>query len=195
MTGSSCPRSIRAICLAMLGATNAGSLSRPGVIERARHDDVEAVLLHGAQRQLLLRELADGVRARRRDGVGLGDGLGRGRVDRRRSGNEDATAHTRSTQRVEQVLGGQHVAGERLRRVPPRLGDVRHAGAVVDVRRPQIANGRAHAIAIEQIDGLPGVQRERRVRRRRVGRQVLDKMTAGKAARASHQNDVAHCRC
>jgi hypothetical protein len=29
----------------------------------------------------------------------------------------------------------------------------------------------------------------------RRGKQVLDKMAAGKAAGAGHQNDVAHCRC
>ena len=69
--------------------------------------------------------------------LGLGDGLGRGCVDRGRSGNEDAAAHTRSAQRIEQVMSGQHVAGERQRRVSPRLSDVRDAGAVVDLRRPQ----------------------------------------------------------
>jgi hypothetical protein len=26
-------------------------------------------------------------------------------------------------------------------------------------------------------------------------REVLDKMTAGKAARTGHQDEVAHCRC
>ena len=166
------------------------SLSRPGVIERARHDDFEAVLLHDAQRQLFLRELADGIRARRRDGLGLGDGLGRGCVDRRRSGNEDAAAHTRSAQRIEQVMSGQHVAGERQRGVSPRFSDVGDAGTVVDLRRPQLANGRVHAIAIEQIDGLP-----RRVTRRTTvaddvrRREVLDEMAAGKTARAGHEND------
>jgi hypothetical protein len=73
---------------------------------------------------------------------------------------------------------------------------------VIDLRRPQLANGGAHAIPVEEIDGLPRPGHDA-VRRRpafapsvlRRGKQVLDEMAAGKAAGAGHQNDVAHCRC
>ena len=51
----------------MLGADERRRLPRPGVIERARHDDVDAVFCDRAQRQLLLRELAERVRTGRRD--------------------------------------------------------------------------------------------------------------------------------
>jgi hypothetical protein len=124
------------------------------VIERTRDDDVDPIFLDGAQRELLLRELADRVRVRRRDRVAFGDRLrGRG-VYRCRSWNQDATRDAFAPKGVEEMLGRQHIAFERLRGIAPRLGDVRYPGTVIDLRRTQLANGGAHAITILEIDGL-----------------------------------------
>jgi hypothetical protein len=89
------------------------------------------------------------------------------------------------------MLGREHVAFERLRSVEPRLGDMRHSGAVIDLRRPKFANGGAHAIAIEEIDRLPRPRHDVVLRET----QVLDEMAAGKPSRAGYENDLAHCRC
>ena len=81
-----------------------GALPRAGVVERTRDDDVDAVLARGAQRELLLRELAHRVRIGRADRTLFRDRRGRWRVDGRRAGHEHAARRAGAPQRVEQMM-------------------------------------------------------------------------------------------
>src|SRR6185503_1256239 len=108
-----------------------------------------------------------------------------------RSRHENTAADAFASQRVEEMLGREHIAFERLRGIAPRFSHVRHPGTVIDLRRPQFANGGAHAIAIEEIDGLPRPGHDVVLR----VTQALDEMAAGKPSGAGYENDIAHCRC
>ena len=201
MTGSLPPRSISAIWRAIAGATKAGALPRTGVVERARHDDLEAVVVHGTESRAVPARAcssAYGLAGRQRRLLIQRRG-GRG-IDRGGAGNEDAAFGADTAERIEQVVRGEHVARERLRRVLPGVRDVRGAGTVVHGRRPQLANGLPNLLPVEQIDAPPGgegrelgggsdrAQATRFVR----SRQLLDQVAAGEPCSAGDQDWTGH---
>ena len=119
-------------------------------------------------------------------------------VDRRGARNQDAGADRRAAERREQVMRAENVAGEGLVRMSPRVADVRHAGQVIDRRRPRACDRRLDRFALVQLDVDPLDARaaDDRLRARaepaddlgRVVLEQLDQVAADEARRAGDQD-------
>ena len=153
--GSWMPASIRAICRAMPDATYDGILPRAGVVERTRDEHWQPLLLPDSRGQHLLRELAGGVRAGRRDRVVLAKRPILRPVHR--GGTRDQRPRVRPNvgKRAQQVVRAEHVVLIGLEREPPRFGHVRRAGEMVDGVGSDLGEGASHGLAVEQLDRHP----------------------------------------
>ena len=171
-------------------------LPRPDVIERPSDADVNSVG-HRAQREPLLRELAQAVGIGRLDRCILGEWLIRHPVDHRGAGHEQHRRQPRSAQRFNQVVRSSDVRVERRRRVVPGTADMGGTGAVIHGGRSIAGNLLGDRVAIEQVDCF---RAHAGGRRRRVaagpvpgddivaGRhEQLDQVTAGETGGAGHK--------
>ena len=118
---------------------------------------------------------------RRRDRRVFAMGLVRPGVDGGRSRDDDAGGAARPAKPVEQMMRRQDVAGERQRRVLPRIGHVRVAGAVIDRRRLQAPRA-------------PAARDPRRAGRRRVQR-ASRAIAGGGSDRAQPTRSAVPARC
>src|SRR5688572_13919227 len=118
----------------------------------------------------------------------------------RRAGYQDAAVAAQRSDRFEQPMRAEHVRRQRRGRVPPRLGNLRQAGAMEDRRWIEVVNRGGDGVAIEEVDRLP--LRERRDLGRR-GRprpaddgvrpgKMLDQMAAGEPGCAGYENWTVH---
>jgi len=105
------------------------------VIERPDQDDIQAVFGHRPERELILGELGQPVRARRPEPGVLVDRLTRIAVHERRRHHEHAARASEAPDRLEQVIRAEDVDLQGLQRVLPGRPDVRGAGEVIDARR------------------------------------------------------------
>ena len=127
------------------------ALTRTGVVEGPRDDHTNPVLDQRTQPELLLRELADRIRARRRHSSVLVERVARCGVDRRGPGHEHTAGNPDPADRIQQIVRREHIAGEGHGRVLPRLGDVRRTRAVIHHRGSKAADFR-HARARDRGD-------------------------------------------
>ena len=133
-------------------------LPRPEVVERARHEHGRTVLI--SRTDHLLRELADGIRARRRKPVIFTKRLIGRRIHHRGAWNDDARIETRIAQSFDQIVCTANVDGKRRLDMLPRASDVSGAGEVVDRGWCGFLERPAHRILIQQIDRPPSHSRD-----------------------------------
>ena len=136
------------------GGEHADGLAGADEVERAGHHHVQAEGRVEAQGHQLDRGLRDAVEGRGPQRRRFGDGeslRGDVAVDRRAADHEHARAGRVGAHRLEQVVGGDRVAAQPLRRSAP--GRVRRCpgGEVEDEVRAALGHGARDRLAVEEV--------------------------------------------
>ena len=171
-------------------------LARTGMVERPRDHDVQAVVLRGrVQRELILRELRQAVRAGRHERRVFVDRIVAGLVDLRRRHDQHAARRAAAPHRVEQMVRAERVVVQVRHDVLPRRVDLRRAGQVIDDVGLRLSDRATTASRSSDVDGAAtstcrvGVGRPCRrdgARRSRGARsdQPIEQVAAGESRRA-----------
>jgi hypothetical protein len=135
------------------GADKRWILPRTKVIERPRQIHKGSIGISGAHH--LLGQLAQPVRAGRDERIVLALRGRRRGVHERRAGVQHVRIRRERSQRLDQVMRPEDIAGQRGRGSVPRLTDVRRPGAVIDESWLHCLDRVADRLPIEQVDRLP----------------------------------------